>query len=123
MFRRFFIFLFIFVKLRKQGIDLSQHHIPVMRVRFLYTKKPREFNYSPRYYDPEKEAREKRRDELLGARPTSGEYVPGELIRSKVSARRESGVQGSGRKRQKSNTLKLVLALALIILIAYFLIR
>ena len=45
--------------------------------RFFYTPKPRQFDYRPRYYDPEKEAREKRREELLGARPaTEGEYVP-----------------------------------------------
>ena len=38
------------------------------------------FNYIPRYYDPEKEAREQRRAELRGERAEDGdrEYRPGQ---------------------------------------------
>ncbi|MFI3318194.1 MAG: hypothetical protein SNH88_03300 [Rikenellaceae bacterium] len=49
------------------------------------------FNYTPRYYDPEKEAREKRREEMLGHRSdsTAEEYTPGQYIRRKSAARHE----------------------------------
>ena len=43
--------------------------------------KPRQFNYRPIYYDPERERLEKRRDELLGKRPEDGQYKPGDIIR------------------------------------------
>lgn len=47
------------------------------------TKKPRQFEYKPRFYDPEKEAREKRKRELLGpeAIDIEGEYEPGQYIK------------------------------------------
>ncbi len=54
--------------------------------------KPRQFNYTPRYYDPVKEAFDQRRRELHG---TSSEtdnlpYQPGDYLRMKKEARRES---------------------------------
>ena len=54
--------------------------------------KPRQFNYTPRYYDPVKEAFDQRRKELHG---TSSEtdnlpYAPGDYLRMKQEARRES---------------------------------
>lgn len=54
--------------------------------------KPRQFNYTPRYYDPIKEAFDQRRRELHG---TSSEtdnlpYQPGDYLRLKKEARRES---------------------------------
>ena len=54
--------------------------------------KPRQFNYTPRYYDPIKEAFDQRRRELHG---TSSEtdnlpYQPGDYLRMKKEARRES---------------------------------
>lgn len=48
------------------------------------TKKPRQFEYKPRFYNPEKEAREERKKELLGIDPEEekdGEYKPGQYIR------------------------------------------
>ena len=53
--------------------------------KFFYTPKPRQFDYRPRYYDPEQEARERRRAELLGEKVSSSdeEYVPGQLIRNR----------------------------------------
>ena len=47
------------------------------------------FNYIPRYYDPEKEAREQRRAELRGERAEDGdrEYRPGQYIRTQRDAR------------------------------------
>ena len=41
-----------------------------------------QFNYTPRYYDPAKEERERRRAELRGERlDDKSEYTPGKYIR------------------------------------------
>ena len=61
------------------------------------------FNYIPRYYDPEKEAREQRRAELRGERAGDGdrEYRPGQYIRTQRDARaaRRSKEDDKGRMR------------------------
>ncbi|MEG1607152.1 MAG: hypothetical protein RR931_06140 [Mucinivorans sp.] len=45
------------------------------------TRKPRQFEYKPRYWDPEKEAREERRRQILGEDYTSDNgHKPGMLI-------------------------------------------
>ncbi len=85
-----------------------------MKVRFGYTAKPRKFEYKPRYYDPEKEAKEKRRDELLGpkAGPSGREYVPGEIIRSRMGARHDALRQ---RRSGKGKTVVLIIAVMALI--------
>ncbi|MDE7068938.1 MAG: hypothetical protein K2O63_00245 [Alistipes sp.] len=62
------------------------------------------FNYLPRYYDPEREAREERRAELSGRRAgdAAAEYRPGQYIRTRSEARarrlqQERSRSGSGR--------------------------
>lgn len=50
--------------------------------------KPRQFNYIPRYYDPVKEERDRRRRELHGTSATDDEpYAPGKYIRTQREAR------------------------------------
>ena len=84
--------------------------------RFLYTPKPRQFSYKPRFYDPEKEAREKRREELLGVRPAEGEeYVPGELLRRRRMQRMMEDATAARRKKQKGSGLLLVAFIVLLI--------
>lgn len=68
-----------------------------------FKKRPNQFNYIPRYYDPAKEEREQRRAELLGqkAEQAGAEYRPGQYIRTQSEARserrRREASQGSGR--------------------------
>lgn len=54
-----------------------------------FKKRPNKFNYIPRFYDPEKEAREERRAELRGERAEDAdrEYRPGQYIRTQRDAR------------------------------------
>ena len=53
-----------------------------------YKRRANEFNYTPRFYDPVKEAREQRRAELRGERlDDDTEYTPGKYIRAKRDAR------------------------------------
>lgn len=88
-----------------------------MRIRFIYKKEPRQFNYKPRYYDPDKEALERRKEELLGARPSGGEYVPGAIIRSKAAARQANPT--ASRSARKGRPLRTIAMVVLIGLIAY----
>lgn len=68
-----------------------------------FKKHANRFNYIPRYYDPEKEAREQRRAELRGERAedAGGEYRPGQYIRTQREARaaRRSREEATGRVR------------------------
>lgn len=65
--------------------------------------KPRQFNYIPRYYDPQKEERDRRRRELHGTSAMDDEpYAPGKYIRTQREARdaaegTRGGLEGVGR--------------------------
>ena len=68
-----------------------------------FKKHANKFNYIPRYYDPEKEAREQRRAELHGERAEDAgrEYKPGQYIRTQREARaaRRAGEDKTGQGR------------------------
>ena len=70
-----------------------------------FKKHANKFNYIPRYYDPEKEAREQRREELFGHRSDTAagtdDYRPGQYIRTQREARgnRRSRSTASGRMK------------------------
>lgn len=84
--------------------------------RFFYTPKPRQFSYKPRFYDPEKEARDKRREELLGVCPAEGEeYVPGELLRRRRMQRMMDDAAAARHKKRKGSGLLLVAFIVLLI--------
>lgn len=76
--------------------------------------KPRQFNYTPRYYDPEKEAREQRRRELHGTSSEidSEEYVPGNYLRTQRDARGEARAE-----RQRAQSNKMLRATLLLVLV------
>ncbi|MDE5637852.1 MAG: hypothetical protein K2J51_01670 [Alistipes sp.] len=69
-----------------------------------YKKHANRFSYTPRYFDPEKEAREQRRAELCGttSEDAGREYVPGQYLRTQRearSARRANERSGGNRMR------------------------
>lgn len=68
-----------------------------------FKKHPNRFRYTPRYYDPEKEAREQRRAELSGERSDdpAQEYRPGQYLRAQREARgmRRREQAETGRRR------------------------
>ncbi len=90
-----------------------------MAALFFNQRKPRGFNYIPRYYDPEAEAREERKKIVLGDRyrtPAQRErdaalaagkdvpdenYVPGAFLREHISARRGAHASDVMRKRRR----------------------
>ncbi len=68
-----------------------------------FKKHANKFNYIPRYYDPEKEAREQRRAELRGERAEDAgkEYRPGQLIRTQREARAARREREAGKSRNR----------------------
>lgn len=80
--------------------------------------KPRQFNYIPRYYDPQKEAIEQRRRELHGTSSETDDlpYQPGDYLRTQREARRESRESNSkdaANKMLRMGLLIIVLGMAL----------
>lgn len=90
-----------------------------------YKRHANSFNYTPRYYDPAKEAREQRRAELRGERlEDSGEYTPGKYIRAKREARdlkREQEAKKAGSDK-KMKMWTMVVALMLLAALIYILV-
>ena len=86
-----------------------------------FKRHPNKFNYIPRYYDPEKEAREQRRAELRGERAEDAdrEYQPGQYIRTQREARdaRRSNEEERGRIRVLKMAAGAVLVLLFICLL------
>lgn len=99
---------------------------------FFNHRKPRPFDYKPRHYSPEQEAREERKKIVLGEKykapgeeERNADYVPGSYIREHVSARRNNMqgeiIKSRKRKRQSMTVLAAVLAvLVLIVWLMYF---
>lgn len=92
----------------------------------VFGQKPRRFDYKPRYYDLEQEAREQRKREVLGADyadkyKTDDEraaekqaYKPGAYIRSSAMDRR--GIQRSPRNNTTRVKRMAVILLVLVVL-------
>lgn len=93
-------------------------------------KLPNRFNYTPRYYDPVKEAREQRRRELRGERGedideavAQGDYKPGDYLRRRKAMRIErKEVQGAERNGGRGSMLTLVVVAAFVLVAAYLLV-
>ena len=87
---------------------------------FFSQRKPKPFDYKPRFYDPEQERRQERRRELgldSAVHDAGGsEYRPGMYVREQVHARRS---QRPSRRRQKTSMLRLAVMLVLLVGIAY----
>ncbi len=86
-----------------------------------HKSKPRQFNYTPRYYDPVKEERERRRRELHGTSSADDneEYVPGKYIRTQREARDASFDEGRAASSERLRGVVLM-AIVLIVAILYF---
>ena len=81
-----------------------------------YKRHANKFNYIPRFFDPEKEAREQRRAELRGERTEDADrpYAPGQYIRTQREARAARRTAEAGERNR--SVWKLLLGAALILL-------
>ncbi len=86
-----------------------------------FKRRANKFNYIPRFYDPEKEAREERRAELRGERRDTPkeEYKPGQYIRTQSRARaaRYAEADSAGRAKIIKLAVGVVLAMLFIALL------
>lgn len=81
-----------------------------------YKRHANKFSYTPRYYDPEKEAREQRRAELRGERlDDTSDYTPGKYIRAKREAREQSRAQRQS--RGFGGTMRLITMVVVVLLV------
>ncbi len=83
-----------------------------MKIVFFKTPKPKQFDYKPRYYDEEKERKEKRRKEMeqSGQGDTS-------FMRSEIDRRWRTI---DNKNRNKARGINLLIYLAIIALLVYF---
>lgn len=79
------------------------------------------FNYTPRYFDPEKEAREERRAELCGERAEDDgqEYRPGQYLRTQHAAR--ASRRAAEDERGRMRVMKMAAAAVLVLLFIFLL--
>ncbi|MBQ8493314.1 MAG: hypothetical protein IJ464_03425 [Alistipes sp.] len=84
--------------------------------------KPRQYNYIPRYYDPVKEERDRRRRELHGTSALDDEpYTPGKYIRTQREARdASSGERSSFAGFGRFFFLAVILTVAMLVLYPRF---
>lgn len=80
--------------------------------------KPRTYNHKNIYYNPEKEAREARRRMALGDEYRDG-YVPGDILRD-TQYRREAHIR-QRTVRQRSMLMRLIIFVALMLAVVWFL--
>ncbi len=103
---------------------------------FFSQRKPRGFNYQPRYYDPDAEAREERKKIVLGekyrspkerardAARAAGEdvgednYVPGTYLREHVAARRGNAHAADVMRKRRRKTRSVYVLVGMLVLIA-----
>ena len=88
-----------------------------------YKRHANKFNYTPRYYDPDKEERERRRQELRGERlDDSGEYTPGKYIQAKRDARLSRAAEQTNSNGNRMRMWALGVGVMLLFLFIYILI-
>ena len=87
--------------------------------RFIKLPGHKRFNYSPRYWDPEKEEREER---IRRIKAEMGYEVPSDPNRSTIKrgSFRQARQQAKIRSTRSSN-IRLVIILAVLLMLAYFL--
>lgn len=87
-----------------------------------FKKHANKFNYVPRYYDPEKEAREERRAEMRGERAEDADrpYRPGQYIRTQREAR-AARIERENQDRSRSRMFKIVLGIVVAVIVIYIL--
>jgi len=108
-----------------------------MAALFFKQRKPRGFNYIPRYYDPEAEEREQRKKVVLGekyrspaqrakdAARAAGEevapdnYVPGAFLREHIAARRGSAHTADVMRKRRKKTASVPVLVGILVLIGF----
>ena len=91
-----------------------------MRISFFRSAKPKQFNYMPRYYDEQKEEfeeRQKRIEAELGVNASEGAF------QSRIKQGAMSEKLMSRRKTNRASTLRLLIIIFILGLLALYLLR
>jgi len=92
----------------------------------VFARRPRQFDYTPRHYDAEKEAREARRRELLGEDAYTEEEIkamkPGQYLRENIRARRGQVLRQNKERRQRNRRRGMIL-LVIVVIVYFWLLR
>ena len=95
-----------------------------MRFKLVHTPKPRQFEYNPRFYDPEKEEREARKRAVLGdsyeGPDGPAEYKPGQYIQE-LRIRRGIIAERDKIHRKQRRSLRMIIMLVLLVLLGWWL--
>jgi len=91
-----------------------------MAIKFFHTPKNKKFNYSPRYYDEQKEELEKRVEQIKREMGVSDDD-PDKPYVSSIRKGQMRGYLKKKSKQQRRSTARLVIILIVLILLAYFL--
>lgn len=88
------------------------------------TRKPRQFEYRPRYYDPDKEAWEQRQKELFGEEETltpedKENYRPGQYV-EQLRFRRGIMAERQRSAKRRPAIMRLALLIALLVLLGWY---
>ena len=89
-----------------------------MALTFFKTSKNKQFNYKPLYYDAKKEEREKRLKTSVEENPDNVEAN----LRERINMRWRRNVRASEKKASNQRFLIIVIALALIAYLVFFVI-
>ena len=97
---------------------------------FFKIYKPQTYNYKPRYYDPEKEAR-KEREKKYGKNDDDENVENGKEFRTSLrrgsfrdELEKERGLRGSTyRKHSRQSNTRLIIIIAVLAAIAYLILR
>ncbi len=94
-----------------------------MKFSLFRLPKMRQFEYKPLYFDPEKERREKRRRTLLGKEFEEENTIDGgHASRIKGAMRtKHTNFANQVRKENKTSNLRLIIIVAILTFIAYYL--
>lgn len=86
--------------------------------KFFGTQEVRKFNYRPRFYDPEKEARRKMfGDHSAKNTDSSGQYVPGQLVKGSLRDGKYSKTEEVAKNQKYIGMITLILLFCAIYLI------
>ena len=89
----------------------------MLKFSLLKTEKPKQFEYKPRYYDEEKDVLEQKRKEMgLSDRQTHSEQM-------RARMQHEWDRRKERQKRQRNNTIKLLVFVALVVLMLMWILK
>ena len=86
----------------------------MLKIKFFHLPKPKQFKYTPRYFDAEREEREKRKKEALERNPNSESTSIHGAFTRRLAA---------NRKTKQSSNIRLAIIIAILCLIAWWLLH